>query len=94
VFDLHNVFSPEETRAWAAEGCRTAGIGCIECKTALADRVVARIEPIGKRRRDFESRPDDVRDIFRDGARRASEVAEHTMADVRGAVKLPPPGEI
>jgi tryptophanyl-tRNA synthetase len=94
VFDLHNVFSTEETRAWAAEGCRTAGIGCIECKNALADRLVARLAPIRERRRDLESRPDDVRDIFREGARRAGEVAEKTMTDVREAVKLPPLGEI
>jgi tryptophanyl-tRNA synthetase len=94
VYDLHKVFSTPETQAWSAEGCRTAGIGCIECKSALADRVVARVEPIAKRRRDYEARLDDVRDIFREGARRAAEVAESTMADVRAAVKLTPAGEI
>ena len=88
VFDLHKVFSTEETQNWAAEGCRTAGIGCIECKSALADKVVVQLEPIRKRRADYASRPDDVRDIYRDGARRAREVAGSTMADVRNAVKL------
>jgi tryptophanyl-tRNA synthetase len=94
VFDLHKVFSTEETRSWAAEGCRTAGIGCIECKTALADHLVARIAPIRERRREYEKRPNDVRDIFLDGARRAREVTAHTMADVRSAMNLPPPTEL
>jgi tryptophanyl-tRNA synthetase len=94
VFDLHKVFSTEETRAWAAEGCRTAGIGCIECKSSLADHLVERIAPISERRRDYEKRPKDVRDIFLEGARRAREVTEATMTDVRSAVKLPPPTEI
>jgi len=88
VFDLHKVFSTQETQDWAAEGCRTAGIGCIECKSALADNVVVALEPIRKRRQDYEKRLDDVRDIYRDGARRAREVAGSTMADVRSAVKL------
>jgi tryptophanyl-tRNA synthetase len=94
VFDLHKVFSTEETRSWAAEGCRTAGIGCIECKGKLADHLVARIAPVSERRRDFEKRPDDVRDIFLEGARRAREVTERTMTDVRSAIKLPPPSEL
>jgi tryptophanyl-tRNA synthetase len=94
VFDLHKVFSTEETRSWAAEGCRTAGIGCIECKGKLADHLVARIAPIRERRRDYEKRPDDVRDVFLEGARRAREVTEATMADVRAAVRVPPSSEI
>jgi len=88
VFDLHKVFSTQETQDWAAEGCRSAGIGCIECKNALADKVVVQLEPIRKRRQEFERRPDDVRAIYRDGARRAREVATATMVDVRNAVQL------
>jgi tryptophanyl-tRNA synthetase len=90
VFDLHKVFSTEETQSWAAEGCRSAGIGCIECKRALADRVVARIEPVARRRRELENDLDYVRDVFREGARRAREVTASTMESVRAAVKLPP----
>ena len=89
VFDLHKVFSTQETQDWAAEGCRTAGIGCIECKSALSDALVPRLEPIRTRREAFEKRPDDVRDIFKAGASDAREVAESTMVDVRAAVKLP-----
>lgn len=88
VFDLHRVFSTEPTQAWAAEGCRTAGIGCIECKSALADNVVAELEPIRRRRREFERRPDDVRDIYQKGAARARDVASATMVDVRNAMQL------
>jgi len=89
VFDLHKVFSTDETRAWAAEGCRTAGIGCIECKNKLADALVTQLEPIRTRREEYASRPDDVRDIYRAGARKASEVTAATMADVRTAMHLP-----
>jgi tryptophanyl-tRNA synthetase len=94
VFDLHKVFSTEETRAWAAEGCRTAGIGCIECKSALADHLIARIAPISERRRYYEKHPDEVRDIFLEGACRAREVTEATMTEVRAAVKLPAASEL
>jgi tryptophanyl-tRNA synthetase len=94
VFDLHKVFSPKETQAWSAEGCRTAGIGCIECKNALADHLVARLAPIRERRLHYEKRPDEVRDIFLEGARRAREVTGETMDEVRSAVKLPPPNDL
>jgi tryptophanyl-tRNA synthetase len=93
VFDLHKVYSTPETRAWADEGCRTAGIGCIECKSALADHLVARIAPIAARRRELELRPDYVRDVFREGAHRARGVAESTMEGVRSAMRLPGAGE-
>ncbi len=89
VFDLHKVFSPDETQSWAAEGCRTAGIGCIECKNALADNVVEQLEPVRARREEYASRLDDVRDIYREGARHAREVAGETMDLVRAAIHLP-----
>jgi len=94
VFDLHEVFSTQDTRDWAAEGCRIASIGCIEGKSALADALVPRLEPIRARREAFAKRPDDVRDIFREGGRKAREVAESTMVDVRAAVKLPTEDDI
>ncbi len=94
VFDLHKVFSTEETQSWAAEGCRSAGIGCIECKSALADRVVERIEPVSRRRRELENNLGYVRDVFREGARRAREVTGSTMEAVRAAVRLPPADEV
>ena len=51
VFDLHKIYSDEKTRAWAANGCRTAGIGCLECKKPLIDKVVEEIGGIRKRAR-------------------------------------------
>ena len=89
VFDFHKVFSKGETQEWVAEGCRTAGIGCIECKSTLADNLLTRIEPVAKKRGELKKRPDDVRDAFEEGAKHAREVAEQTMIDVRRAINLP-----
>jgi tryptophanyl-tRNA synthetase len=89
VFDLHKAFSSAETRAWAAEGCRTAGIGCLDCKGKLIEHLLERLRVIHERRPQFASRPDTVWDILREGGQRAREVAETTMAEVRAAMKLP-----
>lgn len=89
VFDLHRIFSDAGTRVWAAEGCRTAGIGCIQCKSALADHLVEEIAPIAERRRDYGKRPDYVRDVLAAGRGEAAEAAGATMERVRRAVRLP-----
>ena len=57
VFDLHKAFSPHETRAWAAAGCRTAGIGCLDCKAKLAEHMLERLAGIHARRPEFAKRP-------------------------------------
>ena len=88
VFDLHKAFSTQETRDWATEGCKTASIGCIECKSRLADHVVARVEPMRQKREELGKTPDTVMDILRDGSARARTVAQATMADVRDAMKI------
>ena len=88
VFDLHKAFSPPETQAWAAEGCRTAGIGCLDCKGRLIDHLLHRLEGIHARRPEFASRPDTVWDILEAGSVRAREVARATMEDVRAAMKI------
>jgi tryptophanyl-tRNA synthetase len=88
VFDLHKAFSTKETQEWAAAGCRSAGIGCIECKGRLADHVIERMAGIRERRAEYAARPDTVWDVLRDGSRRAREVAGATMQDVRQAMKL------
>jgi tryptophanyl-tRNA synthetase len=88
VFDLHKAFSTPETRAWAAEGCRTAGIGCLDCKGALLDHLLGRLEGIHARRAEFAARPDTVWDILRAGSARAREVARATMEDVRKAMQI------
>jgi tryptophanyl-tRNA synthetase len=88
VFDLHEAFSPQETREWAAAGCRTAGIGCLDCKAKLAEHLLERLEGVHARRPEFARRPDTVWDILIEGSKAAREVAEATMEDVRGAMKI------
>jgi tryptophanyl-tRNA synthetase len=88
VFDLHKVFSSAEVQAQAAEGCRTAGIGCIQCKGWLADAVVAELKPIQERRRYYESNPDEVDAILDEGAFRANGRTMVTMRQVFTAVGL------
>jgi tryptophanyl-tRNA synthetase len=86
VFDWHKLFSPKEVQDWSAHGCRTAGIGCIECKKAMADHLIKWIEPIRQRRQDFERDPQQVLEYLDTGSKRARLVAQQTMERVREAV--------
>ncbi|HXZ18917.1 MAG TPA: tryptophan--tRNA ligase [Candidatus Acidoferrales bacterium] len=86
VYDWHKLFSPAETLEWAAKGCRSAGIGCIECKEAMADNLIQWIAPVRARRKEYESRPERVQEILAAGAAHARGRAQQTMARVRGAV--------
>jgi tryptophanyl-tRNA synthetase len=88
VWDLHKIYSSEETKAWVQTGCRSAGIGCLDCKKPLIDSVVAEIDAIRKRAREFEENPELVRNIVNEGCERAREAARATMEDVRAAVGL------
>ena len=87
VGDLHKVFSTPETLAKVYEGCRSAGIGCIECKGWAADALVQILNPIQERRARFSD--SDVSDILKDGGQRAGNRAEQTMREVRAAMRLP-----
>jgi tryptophanyl-tRNA synthetase len=91
VGDLHKVFSSPETLVKVYEGCRSAGIGCIECKGWAADAIIAELAPIQERRRRYEIEPHLVTDILADGNRRAAKRAEQTMGEVRAAMNLPQP---
>ncbi len=86
VFSWHKLFSPPETIAWSDQGCRTAAIGCIECKAAMADNLIRWIEPIRARRREYEADPERVREILHEGSNKARKVAVKTMRRVREAV--------
>jgi tryptophanyl-tRNA synthetase len=86
VYDWHKLFSPPETLKWAAEGCRTAGIGCIECKAAMADNLIKWIAPIRERRVEYEKNPRRVLELIDAGSKRARVEAVKTMARVREAV--------
>jgi tryptophanyl-tRNA synthetase len=86
VYDWHKLFSPPETLKWSAEGCRTAGIGCIECKAAMADNLIKWIAPIRERRVEYEKNPKRVLELIDDGSQRARVEAVKTMTRVREAV--------
>jgi tryptophanyl-tRNA synthetase len=86
VYDWHKLFSPPETLTWSAAGCRSAGIGCIECKMAMADNLIKWIEPVRARREEYAAHPDKVLQILDEGSVKAREVAQKTMARVREAV--------
>jgi tryptophanyl-tRNA synthetase len=86
VYDWHKLFSPPETLKWSAEGCRTAGIGCIECKAAMADNLIKWIAPIRERRVEYEKNPKRVLELIDAGSQRARVEAVQTMKRVREAV--------
>jgi tryptophanyl-tRNA synthetase len=86
VGDLHKVFSTSETMAKVYDGCRSAGIGCIECKGWAADALVQILKPIQDRRAGFAE--ETAKEILWEGTRRATARAEQTMVEVRAAVGL------
>ncbi len=88
AYVLHRVYCTPEELAMTAEGCRTAGIGCLDCKQIMIARAEAELGPIRERRRELAARPDDVRDVLADGTRRARALAVETMARVRERVGL------
>jgi tryptophanyl-tRNA synthetase len=88
VFELHKVFSSETVQAEAATGCRSASIGCIECKSWVADAIVEKIAPIRARRLDLQSRPSVIKDVFANGKDRAIKRAQQTLDEVQAAMGL------
>src|SRR5206468_7659633 len=88
VYDWHKLFSAEEPGRleWVRHGCTTAGIGCIECKAAMADNLIKWIAPIRERRVDYEKHPKRVLEILDGGSNKARKVAQGTMERVREAV--------
>ena len=88
VGDLHKIFSSKDTIANVNEGCRSAGIGCIECKSWAADSLVKLLNPMQERRRKFEENPALAWDILEDGTERARKAAGETMSEVRSAMGM------
>jgi tryptophanyl-tRNA synthetase len=86
VYDWHKLFSTKETLDWAAHGCRTAGIGCIECKAKMADHLIQWIAPIRERRLEYEKHPAHVLEIIDAGSKTARTHAQKTMIRVRESV--------
>jgi tryptophanyl-tRNA synthetase len=91
VFDLHRIFTPAVEREACASGCRTAGIGCLDCKGVLLGFLLPALEPIRARRQAYAEKPDTIVEILHEGSRRARTVAAQTMDEVRRAVHLTPP---
>jgi len=89
VWQFHEVYSDERVKEWVREGCRTAGIGCLECKQPIVDAVLAELRPIQARAKEYEAQPEVVRTIIDEGCERAREVARETMEEVRDAMSLP-----
>lgn len=88
VWSFHQIYSSLETQQWANQGCRSAGIGCLECKQPVIDAVLVEQKPMRERAQPYLEDPTLVRNIIADGCERASAVAQDTMREVRGAIGL------
>jgi tryptophanyl-tRNA synthetase len=88
VWDLHKIYSDADTQAWVQQGCRTAGIGCLDCKKRVADVIVAEITAIRGRAAEFEENRDLVRGIIAEGCEKARDVARQTLEEVHTAMGM------
>ena len=88
VWDFHLVYSDQEKKDWVQNGCRSAKIGCLECKQPIIDAVLAELKPMQERAAEFSRDPLAVKSIIVDGTKRAQEVAEATLTEVRAAIGL------
>lgn len=88
VYQLHKIFSSKEEQEEVAEGCKTAGIGCIDCKKVLIKNVFQVMEPIWQKRNELINNPDVLKDIIKKGTQKAQAQAEETMKAVREAMGL------
>jgi len=88
VWQFHEVYSGDDVKDWVQQGCRSAGIGCLECKQPVIDAVRAELAPIQARARELEAQPEVVRAAINEGCERARDVARETMDEVRLAMSL------
>ncbi len=88
VYEFHKLYSDDKTVERIDRECRTAGIGCVECKKIMAEYLIAYLEPMRQKRNDYESHPELVDDIIADGCEKARRVARQTMSEVRAAAKI------
>ncbi len=88
VWDLHKIYSDNTTREWVQTGCRSAGIGCLDCKKPLIDKVVTEISAIRTRAQEYEENSDLVRGIIAEGCEKARDVARQTLDEVRQAIGM------
>lgn len=88
VWEFHKVYSDQKTQEWVLNGCRSAGIGCLDCKQPVIEAVKAELAPIQERAREYESDPERVRAVVAEGCEQARSAAHETMAEVRSAMGL------
>jgi tryptophanyl-tRNA synthetase len=88
VWSLHEVYSNDEVKDWVQTGCRTAGIGCLDCKGPLIDSILKEQSPIRERAKEYQEDTETVRGIISDGCEAAREVARETIVEVRQAMGL------
>jgi tryptophanyl-tRNA synthetase len=88
VYTLHKFFSSDDERKWVVEGCRSAGIGCVDCKGKLADNIIEHLTPIRKRKAELVANPDVVDEVLARGRDKARETAAKTMSQVRKKLGL------
>jgi tryptophanyl-tRNA synthetase len=88
VWQFHKIYSSDEVQTWVQGGCRSAGIGCIECKQPVIDAVLKEQEPMRERAKMYEDDPQLVTNIIADGCEKARKLAQETMRDVREAIGL------
>jgi tryptophanyl-tRNA synthetase len=88
VWQFHLVYSDDKTQKWASEGCRSAGIGCLECKQPVIDAVLTELEPIRERAQKYLDDVTLVKNIVADGCEKAQKLAQETMREVREAMGL------
>ncbi|MCG5495148.1 tryptophan--tRNA ligase [Ectothiorhodospira variabilis] len=88
VWQLHQVYTTEDVHNWVQEGCRSAGIGCLECKQPVVDGVLAELGPMQARAKDYESDPNLVRSVVAEGCEAARDIARDTLEEVRRAMGL------
>ena len=88
VWQLHTVYSNEETKQWVDKGCKSAGIGCLECKQPVIDAILAEQQPMFERAQKYLDDPSLLRSIIADGCDKARKVAQETMREVREAMGL------
>ena len=88
VWQFHQVYSSDETKSWVQEGCRSAGIGCLDCKGPVIEAVLAELKPMQARAAEFEAQPELVKRVIREGSEKARAVARETMHEVRQVMSL------
>lgn len=88
VWNLHEVYSDDEIKSWVQEGCRSAGIGCLECKRPIIDAVLKEQGPIRERAREYQEDTETVRGIINEGCEAARDVARETMDEVRQSMGI------